>query len=73
VGGGGPVVLGLRWWLGVVVWRGNGEVVVAWWCGEDGAGLFIAGARSVRGRFLCTPVLRRGRGGRPESRLPVMG
>jgi hypothetical protein len=51
----------LRWWLGVVARRGNGGAVVAWWCGEDGAGLFIAGARSVRGRFLCTPALRRGR------------
>jgi hypothetical protein len=51
VGGGGPVVMGLRWWLDVVVRRGNGGVVVVRWCGEDGAGLFIAGARSVRGDF----------------------
>jgi hypothetical protein len=51
VGGGGPVVMGLRWWLDVVVRRGNGGVVVVRWCGEDGAGLFIAGARSVQGEI----------------------
>jgi hypothetical protein len=45
------VVMGLRWWLDVVVRRGNGGVVVVWWCGENGAGLFIAGARSVRGEI----------------------
>jgi hypothetical protein len=67
------VVMGSRWWLDVAVRRGNGGAVVVRWCGEDGAGLFIAGMRRFGGRYLCSSVLRRGRGGRPESRLPVMG
>jgi hypothetical protein len=47
--------------------------VVARWCGEDGARLFIARMRRFGGRYLCSPVLRQGRGGQPESRLPVTG
>jgi hypothetical protein len=62
--GGTVVVMGLRWWLDVVMRRGNGGVVVVRWCGENGAGLFIAGARSVRGRFLW-------RGGRRRAALGV--
>jgi hypothetical protein len=65
------VVMGSQWWLDVAVRRGNGGEVVVWWCGEDGVGLFIAGMRRFGGRYLCSPVLWRGRGGRPESRLPV--
>jgi hypothetical protein len=71
VGGGGPVVMGLRWWLDVVVRRGNGGVAVVWWCGEDGAGLFIARARSVRGEiFVLTGAPARSR--RP-ARIPAAG
>jgi hypothetical protein len=47
-GGGGD---GLRWWLDVAVRRGKGGAVVVRWCGEDGAGLFIAGTRSVQGKI----------------------
>jgi hypothetical protein len=54
------VVMGSRWWLDVTVRQGNGGVVVVRWCGEDGAGPFIAGMRRFKGRYLCSPVLRRG-------------
>jgi hypothetical protein len=54
--GGGSAAAADRWcWPTVVARCGcaarQWRVAVAWWCGEDGAGLFIAGARSVRGRF----------------------
>jgi hypothetical protein len=60
---------GSWWWLDVAVRRGNGGAVMARWCGETGTGLFIAGIRRFGGRYLCSPALRRGRGGLPESRL----
>jgi hypothetical protein len=62
------VVMGSRWWLDVAVRRGNGGAVVVRWCGEDGAGLFIAGMRRFRGRYLCSPVLRHEDQERPSGR-----
>jgi hypothetical protein len=54
--GGGSAAAADRWcWPTVVARCGcaakQWRVAVAWWCGEDGAGLFIAGVRSVRERF----------------------
>jgi hypothetical protein len=54
--GGGLAAAADRWcWPTAVARCGRAarqwRVAVAWWCGEDGAGLFIAGARSVRGEI----------------------
>jgi hypothetical protein len=53
--------VGLRRWLGVGLQRGSGGLRWLGGAARMGAGLFIAGARSVRGGSLCAPALRRGR------------
>jgi hypothetical protein len=59
---------GLRWWLDVTVRRGNGGAVVVWWCGEDGAGLFIARMRRFGGDISGGEVAG---GARAASRFPA--
>jgi hypothetical protein len=69
-GGGDGLAVVARCGCAVRQWRGCGGSVV-----RRGRGMAIYSRNEVGSGedFLCSPVLRRGRGGQPESRLPVMG